>query len=77
MSRVPKPKPARCKDCFFHKHMLCALNLDKPCTTFPVAAPTSPPSASWPFVFRTQHHGGLRVPAAQRLGRLPWRMLRQ
>ncbi len=23
-----------CEDCFFHRHMLCALDLDEPCSTF-------------------------------------------
>jgi hypothetical protein len=23
-----------CEDCFFHRHMLCALGLDEPCSTF-------------------------------------------
>jgi hypothetical protein len=23
-----------CQDCFFHRHMLCALDLDEPCSTF-------------------------------------------
>ena len=23
-----------CADCFFHCHMLCALDLDEPCSTF-------------------------------------------
>jgi hypothetical protein len=23
-----------CQDCFFHRHMLCALDLDAPCSTF-------------------------------------------
>lgn len=23
-----------CEDCFFHRRMLCALDLDEPCTTF-------------------------------------------
>jgi hypothetical protein len=23
-----------CEDCFFHRNMLCALNLDAPCSTF-------------------------------------------
>jgi hypothetical protein len=23
-----------CEDCFFHRRMLCALNLDEPCSTF-------------------------------------------
>lgn len=26
-------KPS-CEDCFFHRHMLCALDLDEPCSTF-------------------------------------------
>jgi hypothetical protein len=28
-----KGKPS-CEDCFFHQHMLCALDLDEPCSTF-------------------------------------------
>ncbi len=23
-----------CEDCFFHRNMLCALDLDQPCSTF-------------------------------------------
>jgi hypothetical protein len=23
-----------CEDCFFHRNMLCALDLDEPCSTF-------------------------------------------
>ena len=23
-----------CEDCFFHRNMLCALNLDEPCPTY-------------------------------------------
>ena len=23
-----------CEECFFHRHMLCALDLDAPCSTF-------------------------------------------
>jgi hypothetical protein len=23
-----------CEDCFFHRHLLCALDLDEPCSTF-------------------------------------------
>jgi len=33
-----KGKPS-CEDCFFHRHMLCALDLDEPCSTF---RPNSP-----------------------------------
>ncbi len=28
-----KGRPS-CQDCFFHRHMLCALDLDEPCSTF-------------------------------------------
>ena len=28
-----KGRPS-CEDCFFHRHMLCALDLDEPCSTF-------------------------------------------
>ena len=28
-----KGRPS-CADCFFHCHMLCALDLDEPCSTF-------------------------------------------
>jgi hypothetical protein len=29
-----KPKPPTCDDCYFRKNMLCALELEEPCTTF-------------------------------------------
>jgi hypothetical protein len=32
-TRRKKNGPA-CEDCFFHRHMLCALDLDEPCSTF-------------------------------------------
>ena len=67
---VPKTKPARCEDCYFHQNMLCALNLDKPCTTFRPAErgprPRAPAGLRLP---RRAHHGGLRLPAAERLTR--------
>jgi hypothetical protein len=28
-----------CEDCFFHRRMLCALNLDEPCSTFRADTP--------------------------------------
>jgi hypothetical protein len=31
--RARKGEPS-CSDCFFHRHMLCALDLDQPCSTF-------------------------------------------
>ena len=27
-------KPATCEDCYFRRNLLCALELDEPCTTF-------------------------------------------
>ena len=29
-----KPKPPTCEDCYFHKNLLCALDLGEPCATF-------------------------------------------
>ncbi len=29
-----------CEDCFFHHHLLCALDLDEPCSTFRPDSPT-------------------------------------
>jgi len=28
-----------CEECFFHRHMLCALALDEPCSTFRADTP--------------------------------------
>jgi hypothetical protein len=28
-----------CEDCFFHRRMLCALDLDEPCSTFRADTP--------------------------------------
>jgi hypothetical protein len=54
MAHVPKPKPARCEDCYFHQNMLCALNLDKPCTTFRPAERGLAPERQLAFVFRAE-----------------------
>jgi hypothetical protein len=51
---VPKPKPVRCEDCYFHQNMLCALNLDKPCPTFRAAERGLAPERQLAFVFRTE-----------------------
>ena len=29
-----KPKAPTCEDCYFHRNMLCALELGEPCATF-------------------------------------------
>ena len=49
-----KTKQPACEDCFFHQHMLCALNLDKPCTTFRPAERGLAPERQLAFVFRTE-----------------------
>jgi hypothetical protein len=54
MAHVPKSKPARCEDCFFHQNMLCALNLEKPCTTFRPADRGLAPERQLAFVFRAE-----------------------
>jgi len=48
-----KSKQLTCEECFFHKHMLCALNLDEPCTTFRPAERNLAPERQLAFVFRT------------------------
>ena len=46
-SRRPTKRAARkvsCEDCFFHANLLCALDLDEPCSTFrPSEAELRPP----------------------------------
>jgi hypothetical protein len=54
MPSVPKTKPARCEDCFFHQNMLCALDLGKPCPTFRPAERGLAPERQLAFVFRTE-----------------------
>jgi hypothetical protein len=34
LSMPRKPKPPTCDDCYFRKNLLCALELEEPCTTF-------------------------------------------
>ena len=54
MAAMPKTKPVRCEDCYFHQNMLCALNLDKPCTTFRPAERGLEPERQLAFVFRAE-----------------------
>ena len=32
--RKSKRRGCSCEDCYFHRRMLCALDLDEPCSTF-------------------------------------------
>jgi len=49
-----KGKRAKCEDCFFRQHMLCALSLDGPCTTFRPAERNLAPERQLAFTFRTE-----------------------
>ena len=33
-SRPPRKGDRSCAECIFHRHLLCALDLDQPCSTF-------------------------------------------
>jgi hypothetical protein len=42
-----------CRDCYFHRHGLCALSLERPCPTFRAAGRTLQPPHQPPLVART------------------------
>ena len=53
----PVPKPAKrpsCENCFFRQNMLCALDLNEPCTTYCAADRGLQPERQLSFVFRTE-----------------------
>ncbi len=37
--RSPRRNGLSCEECFFHRRMLCALDLDEPCSTFRADTP--------------------------------------
>jgi len=47
-------RAVRCEDCFFRQNMLCALELDAPCTTFRPAERGLEPERQLAFVFRSE-----------------------
>jgi hypothetical protein len=49
-----KKKRVTCEECFFHQNMLCALNLDAPCTTFRPAERNLAPERQLSFTFRSE-----------------------
>jgi len=53
MAKGKEKKRAKCEDCFFRQNMLCALNLDGPCTTFRPAERGLAPERQLAFTFRT------------------------
>ena len=72
-----KPKPPTCEDCYFHKNMLCALELNEPCTTFRpnrpeglvprAAGPHAPPLGPVPLTAGRPRWASHEPPAAPRL----------
>jgi hypothetical protein len=55
MDTVPKPtKCPSCENCFFRQNMLCALDLNEPCTTYRPADRGLQPERQLSFVFRTE-----------------------
>jgi len=58
-AQMTKPRPT-CQDCYFHRHGLCALALERPCPTFRPAGRTLQPPPQAPLVAR----GGLQIAAA-------------
>ncbi len=50
---LAKGKCPSCDDCYFRKNMLCALDLQRPCTTFRPAERDLEPERQLTFVFRT------------------------
>ena len=56
---MTKTRPT-CQDCYFHRHGLCALALDRPCPTFRPAGVMLKPPPQAPLVAR----GSLGVAAA-------------
>jgi hypothetical protein len=53
---MPKPAPKRpsCENCFFKQNMLCALDMDEPCTTYRPAERGLRPERQLAFVFRAE-----------------------
>ena len=50
-----KPKPPTCEDYYFHKNLLCSLELSEPCATFRPDHPEGlRPPQQMHFVFRQE-----------------------
>jgi len=61
-----KAKRVSCDDCYFRKQMLCALDLDEPCTTFRPAERGLAPERQLAFVFRSERtHTAYAFPKPQ------------
>jgi len=60
---MSKPRPT-CLDCYFHRHGLCALALERPCPTFRAAGRTLEPPRQPPLVARPPLAAAVAVQAA-------------
>ena len=52
--RAKSTRKVTCEDCFFHRNMLCALDLGEPCSTFRPAERGLAPERQLTFVFRAE-----------------------
>jgi hypothetical protein len=60
---MTKQRPT-CQDCYFHRHGLCALALERPCPTFRAAGRTLEPPRQPSLVARTPLGANLAAAAA-------------
>jgi hypothetical protein len=60
---MSKHRPT-CQDCYFNRHGLCALALERPCPTFRAAGRTLEPPPQPPLVARAPLGAALAVAAA-------------
>jgi hypothetical protein len=64
--RAATTKPS-CEDCFFHRNLLCALELDEPCATFRPDRPEGlVPPRQPALLMRTPRWAGREVAGAAR-----------
>ncbi|MGI8920671.1 MAG: hypothetical protein ACR2HD_03205 [Solirubrobacteraceae bacterium] len=55
MAKARRTAKVTCEDCFFKRHMLCALALDEPCATFRPDRPEGlTPPRQLRFAFRSE-----------------------
>ena len=53
-ARAAKQGKVSCEQCYFHAHLLCALELSEPCTTFRPSEAELKPPPQLRFVFRQE-----------------------
>jgi hypothetical protein len=64
--RMGAKKAPSCEDCYFHKNLLCALELDGPCATFRPDRPEGLVPPRQPvLLMRTPRWAGRMQPAAR------------